>query len=179
MAKKAHARRYAQAVFSIAQEKGELDRWQSDLEAIAGLLADESVAAVLESPKVPLETKIRLLSEGLGGVDPLALNLVLLLLTRDGLSMMADVAAEFRVLVDGYHGIEQAEVTTAVPLSDEDKSELARRLGDITGKKVNVKAEVDPGIVGGIMARVGGKLLDGSTRSRLKTLQRELAQGGG
>lgn len=179
MARKAYARRYAQAVFSIALEKNELDKWQSDLEAVTSLVGDEALAALLQSPKVPLEAKTRLLAEGLGDVDPLVLNLVLLLLSRGGLNMLAAVADEYRRLLDSHRGIEQAEVTTAVSLSDEDRQKLAQQLGAITGKKVVVRAELDPGLVGGVMVRVGGKLLDGSTRSRLRVLQRELAQGGG
>ena len=77
--------------------------------------------------------------------------------------------------MDSYRGIEQAEVTTAFPLDDEDKLRLEERLGATVGKKVVLKPEVDSSIIGGIVARIGGKLLDGSTRSKLVALKRELA----
>jgi len=89
--------------------------------------------------------------------------------------MVADIADEYQRLLDSHRGIEPAEVTAAIPLNEEDRRRLARQLGSITGKKVTVKVEVDPGVVGGIVARVGGKLLDGSTRSRLLALKRNLA----
>lgn len=179
MAVKAYARRYAQAVFEIAREQDGLDKWQAELERLAGLVADAAVLAWLEDPKVPFDAKARLLEESLGGVDPLALNLVYLLLTQGRLTMAADIATEYRRLLNSYRGIEPAAVITAVPLGDEERQKLAEQLGVITGKTVVVEAEVDPALVGGFVARVGGKLLDGSTRSRLKALQKELAQGTG
>ena len=178
MARRAYARRYSQAVFGIALEKKELDRWQSDLKKIASLVEDASLVAVLQSPKVPFDAKTGLLSERLGDVNPLALNLVYLLLARGRLGMVADIAAEYQRLLNSHRGIDQAEVATAVPLSDEDRQRLAEQLGAITGKRVVVEAEVDSSLVGGVMARVGGKLLDGSTRSKLRALKRELVQGG-
>lgn len=177
MAVKAYARRYAQAVFEIAREQDGLDKWQAELERLAALVADAAVLAWLEDPKVPFDTRARLLREALGDAEPLALNLAYLLLTRERLAMAADIATEYRRLLNSYRGIEPAAVVTAVPLSDEERQRLAEQLGVIIGKKVVVEAEVDPNLVGGFMARVGGKLLDGSTRSRLNALQRELAQG--
>ena len=76
-----------------------------------------------------------------------------------------------------YRGIETAEVTTAVPLDDKDKKKLAEKLGALVGAKVELKTQVDPEILGGIVARVGGKLLDGSTRSKLAALKKELVGG--
>ncbi|MGD9143877.1 MAG: ATP synthase F1 subunit delta, partial [Dehalococcoidia bacterium] len=77
-------------------------------------------------------------------------------------------------LLDTYRGIEPAKVITAVPLDEKDKQKLTERLSAVVGKQVVLKAEVDPEILGGIIARVGGKLLDGSTRSKLAALKREL-----
>ena len=174
MAGKAHARRYAQAAFEIALEKKELERWQDDLEKVAGTLADAAFLAALESPKIGLEDKFRLLSERLKGISPLVLNLARLLVTRGSAGMAGDIAAEYRRLLDGHRGIAPADVITAVPLDDGDRKKLAASLGSLVGKKVTLHAEVDPEILGGVIARVGGKLLDGSTRSRLAALKREL-----
>jgi F-type H+-transporting ATPase subunit delta len=177
MPRKAYARRYAQAVFEIALEKKELERWQSDLQKIVGVTADETFLAALESPKIKFEDKSRLLSERLGDISLLALNLVRLLITRTGVGVIGEIAAEYQRLVDSYHGIQTAEVTTAVPLDDRDKQKLAERLGALVGTKVLLKPEVAPDIIGGVIARVGGKLLDGSTRSKLAALKRELMGG--
>jgi F-type H+-transporting ATPase subunit delta len=134
--------------------------------------------AWLESPKVHLDDKARLLSARLPDINPLALNLVSLLIARGRLNMIGEIANEYRRLLDSYRGIEPAEVTTAIPLDDEAKERLAEKLGAMVGKKVVLKPEVDPGVIGGIIARIGGKLLDGSTRTRLEALRRELAGAG-
>ena len=175
MARRVQAKRYSQAVFEIAVERQELDRWQSDLRKIASLGDDAAFITLLESPKVHFDDKARLLSERLGDVNPLALNLVYLLVARGRLSMIGEIADEYQRLLDSYRGIEPAEVITAIPLADEDKLRLEERLGTIVGKKVVVKPEVDSSLIGGIVARIGGKLLDGSTRSRLEALKRELS----
>jgi F-type H+-transporting ATPase subunit delta len=177
MARRAYARRYAQAVFDIARERDELDRWQSDLRKIATLGGEAKFVALLENPKVHFEEKARLLSGWLGDINPLALNLVYLLVTRGRVGMVADIAEEYQRLLDSYRGIEQAEVTTAIPLDDEDKRKLGERLEAVVGKKVVLKPTVDPGVLGGIVARIGGKLLDGSTRSKLMALKKALASG--
>ena len=175
MARRAYAKRYSQAVFQIAVESGELDRWQSDLGKIASLGEDAAFVTLLESPKLHFNDKARLLSERLGDINPLALNLVYLLVARSRLSMAGEIADEYQRLLNSYHGIEEAEVVTATPIDDEDKQNLEERLSAIVGKKIVIKHGVDPGLIGGFIARVGGKLLDGSTRSRLEALKKELS----
>ncbi len=174
MPKKAYARRYAQAVFEIALEKKELERWQSDLQKVVKAVEDDTFLAALESPKIKVDDKARLLSGRLGDINPLVFNLVRLLITRAGIGMIGDIAQEYQRLLDSYHGIEPAEVITAVPLDDKDIQKLTENLSALVGKKVVLKSEVDSSIIGGIVARVGGKLLDGSTRSKLLALRREL-----
>ena len=175
VARRAYAKRYAQAVFQIAVERAELDRWQSDLRKIASLGEDAAFTMLLESPKLHFDDKARLLSEQLGDINPLALNLVYLLVAKGGLNIAGKIADEYQLLLDNYHGIEQAEVITAIPLDDEERLKLEERLGAVVGKKVVIKPEVDSSLIGGIVARIGGKLLDGSTRSRLEALKRELS----
>ena len=177
MARKAYARRYAQAVFEMALEKKELESWQADLQKIVGVVGDATFLAALESPKIKLDNKIKLLTERLGDINPLALNLARLLIARVGIGMIGDIADEYQRLVDDYRGIVPAGVVTAVPLDDRDIKKLTENLSTLVGKEVVVKSEVDPGIIGGIVARVGGKLLDGSTRSKLAALKRELVEG--
>jgi F-type H+-transporting ATPase subunit delta len=179
MAKKAYARRYAQAVFEIALEKKEPERWQADLQKIVGALDDSTFLAAMESPKIKIEKKSALLTKSLGDINPLALNLVLMLISRGGIGMMGEIADEYQRMLDDYHGIQTAEVITAVPIDEKEKTQLAERLGALVAKKVVLKPGVDTEILGGVIARVGGKLLDGSTRSKLAALKRELVGGGG
>jgi F-type H+-transporting ATPase subunit delta len=174
MPRKAYARRYAQAVFEIALEKKELERWQTDLQKIVGAVGDDTFLAAMESPKIKFDDKIRLLSELVGDVNPSALNLVRLLISKTSIGLIGDIAEEYQRLLDSYHGIEPAEVITAVPLDDKDIRKLTEKLSALVGKKIAMKSTVDSSVIGGIVARVGGKLLDGSTRSKLAALRREL-----
>ena len=175
MARRVYAKRYSQGVFEIALETNELDRWQAEVGKVVSLSEDATFVAFLESPKVHFDNKARLLSERLGGIKPLVLNLVYLLMTRGKLNIVSDIADEYQRLLDSYRGIGQAEVTTAIPLDDEDKQRLEERLGAVAGKKVALKPKVDSNLIGGVIVRIGGKLLDGSTRSKLVALKRELA----
>ena len=84
MPKKAYGQRYAQAVFELALEKNELERWQSDLEKISGAVADKEFLAALESPKIALKKKSELLSQRLPDLNPLARNLLHLLIANPG-----------------------------------------------------------------------------------------------
>jgi F-type H+-transporting ATPase subunit delta len=177
MPRKLNARRYAQAVFEIALERRELERWQSDLWKTVDAIGDATFLAVLESPKIKFEDKSRLLAR-FGDISPLALNLVTMLITRGGVGKIRQIAGEYRHMLDDYRGIETAEVVTAVPLDKADEERLALDLGGLTGRKVQLKSSVDPAIIGGIVARVGGKLLDGSTSSKLLALKKELVAGG-
>ena len=178
MARRVYARRYAQAVFEIALEAKELDRWQSDLRKITRLAEDATLIAFVESPKIHFDDKARLLSEQLNGVNPLALNLVYLLAARGKLRSIGDIADGYQQLLDNYRGIETAEVVSATALDEEDKRRLAEHLGTIVGKKVALKTEVESRLIGGVIARIGGKLLDGSTRSKLEALRKELVRAG-
>jgi len=174
MARKAYARRYAQAIFEIALEKKELERWQSDLQKMVNAVGDDVFLAALESPKIKFDDKTRLLTERVRDITPLALNLARLLIARANIGMIGDIADEYQRLLDSYHGIEPAEVITAVLIDEKDIQKLTENLSAMVGKKVVLKSAVDPGVIGGIVARVGGKLLDGSTRSKLIALRREL-----
>ncbi len=175
MARGVYAKRYAQAIFEIARERKELDRWQSDLRKIAILGENATLISLLQDPRLRFDSKAKVLSEQLGDINPLALNLVHLLITKGKLNMVGDIVAEYQRLLDSYRGIEQAEVTTVIPLDDKDKQRLIEHLGAIVGKKIVLKPQVDSRLIGGIMARVGDKLLDGSTRSKLAALREELA----
>jgi F-type H+-transporting ATPase subunit delta len=177
MAKKANALRYAQAVFEIALEKNELDRWQTDLQKVVAVVSAGDFVAALESPKIKLEAKAGFLKKRLGAVNPLAMNLALLLVSRSAIGIIAEVAGEYKNLVDAHRGIKAADVITAVPVDDSEKKELTEKLGELIKAKIEITSQVNPDILGGVVVRVGGKLLDGSTRSKLATMKRQLETG--
>jgi hypothetical protein len=108
-----------------------------------------------------------------------ALNLALVLV-QDGLSDVGPrLAQEFERLYDGYRGQAKAQVTSALPLDDVERSEVAQALQHVTGKRIILEERVDPSILGGVMARVGDTLIDGSVRRRLALLREQIIKGGG
>jgi F-type H+-transporting ATPase subunit delta len=177
MAKKANARRYAQAVFEIALEKKELDRWQTDLAMVVAAVSSGDFLAALESPRIKLEAKAGFLKKRLGAINPLVMNLTLLLVSRSAVGLIGEIAKEYKNLLNEYRGIKTAEVITAVAVDEPEKTKLAAKLGELVNAKVELTSQVNPDILGGLVVRVGGKLLDGSTRSKLSSLKKELVAG--
>ena len=177
MANSVYARRYAQAVFRMAQESHDMNRWQSDLRRIASMCRDEALFHRLDDREVPFEEKERLLSERLGEMSPMALKLVSMLVAKGRLAMMEDISDEYQQLLDNYRGVEGAEVAevvTAIPLDDEDRLKIGKRITEMVGRPVVLKPKVDPSVIGGIIIRVGDKLIDGSIRSKLAALRKDL-----
>ena len=174
MAVRVAAKRYSKAVFELALERNQLERWQSDLEEIASIKEDAALLAWLRSPRVSFGDKARLLKQKLDKVSPLALNLVYLLVSKGKFELIDDIKDELRRLVDGHLGIQRAEVTTAAPLEPEDRLKLEKYLGELLGKKVIIESRVDASIIAGFKVKTYDKLLDASTKSKLEGLKKEL-----
>jgi F-type H+-transporting ATPase subunit delta len=172
------AKRFAQAVFEIAQERNEFEKWQSDLQKIVLLASEGEFVAVMENPRFSFTEKTRLLVSQLKDVNPKALNLAYILINQGKFSLISDINAEYQILWDKHKGMEKAEVITAVPLDDGEKKKLVSYLEKITGKRIEMNLKMDPDIIGGVIARVGGKIIDGSTKSQLNALKGELASAG-
>jgi len=177
VAAKAYPKRYAQAVFETALEQNELDKWQADLKQISGLGADADILALFESPKLSFEDKAKIVDERLKLISPMARNLAYLLVARNKMNLIGGISAQYQHLLDNYYGIERAEVTTAIPLSELEKEHLNTTLKSLTGKSIMLETRVDPSILGGLVARIDGKLLQGSIRERLLSLKKELVGG--
>lgn len=175
MAKGISGKRHAQAVFQIALETGQLEQWQADIDRIATFLGDEEIAVFLANPRVSPETRRALLDRGLEGISPLAMNLARFLVAKKRLRIVQDIASEYRRLLNAHQGIELADVTTAVSIGDQEADRIGKGLASIAGKRILLDLRVDPDILGGFVARVGDKLIDGSARTRLQQLKKSLA----
>jgi F-type H+-transporting ATPase subunit delta len=132
--------------------------------------------AILENPKVHLDEKMQLIAKCLPGLSQLALNLTYLLVVKQAIGILERITVEYNRMADAHEGLEYARVVTAVDLDDEDRARLAKHLDAMTGKKVTIETDVDPDIIGGYVARIGDKLLDGSTRARLEALKKKLVE---
>jgi F-type H+-transporting ATPase subunit delta len=167
-------KRYAQALFELALERGELETCRSSLKKAADTVADGKLMAILENPRLPFEVKKNILNKLIGAMEPLVANLTSLLMTRGRLRTLGDIATHYERLLDQYHGIVHAEVLTAVPLSDEDGERFSRLFSELIGHTVIIDSRVDLSILGGFRARIGDVLIDGSIRSALESLRRHL-----
>ena len=178
MPRLASGKRYAQAAFGLAMEKDELDSWRDGLRRIAELSTDADLMGLLENPKLSFAVKKQLLRGRLSEVNPLALNLASLLVSRGILEIAGDISREYDHLLDAHRGIEHAEVLTALPLDEEDKKRLSSKLGKIVGREIIVDARVDPSVIGGFKARIGDMLIDGSLRNKMEALRESLTEVG-
>ncbi len=172
----ATAKRYAQAVFEIAIEDNKLEEWRLDLRKIAKLIGDAEFVALIENPKLSFELKIKLVKEKLGQMNPEALNLIYLLITKNKLGYVDQIAYEYDRLLDEHYGIIRANVTTAIPLNDTEKEKISHQLKTIIGRQVVIDLQVAPEILGGFVARIGDRLIDGSVRNKLNVLKKSLVR---
>jgi len=171
---RASAKRYAQAVFDIAREDDQLDLWADGLRLIQEAMGNEELRSFLEHAKVPLSQKVETVGEVLSGVDPLVQNLMSLLVSRGLTGLVPDIGKEYQHMLDVARNREQVVVYSAVPLEDPEKESITQFLARFINKEVVVDSRVDPSILAGLVIRVGDKLIDGSTRTRLEDLGKQL-----
>jgi F-type H+-transporting ATPase subunit delta len=175
MLKGAIARRYAGAIFDIGMKQNTLDQTLSDVEEIAKLFSIRKLAYLLREPKIPAERKEKAIRQGLESkVLPTSLNLALLVVQRGLVDLMPNIARELNQLVLDYKNEAKAEVITATPMDEAQRSQVQQALERITGKNIQLETRIQPNILGGVVARVGDQVIDGSVERRLKVLQQQL-----
>jgi F-type H+-transporting ATPase subunit delta len=169
------ARRYAEAYFNLARDAGEIAEWRRDLADAVAVATDPKVAAALRNPRTPRDQRMRSLLSLLEGVSPPARNLMRLLFERGRLAIAADVLAEYDRLADRASGVVRAQVVTAVPVDASLRQRIARVLSEQLGGEVQTTVEQDEAIIGGLVVRIGDRVIDSSLRTRLQKLQAALA----
>ncbi len=174
MAKRVSGKRYAQAIFQLAVQQDQVDQWAGDLDFISQVLQDEEFSSFLEHAKVPLAAKNRSIEAVFPDTNPLVKNLVALLISRGSAKLIRDVHLGYSRLVDEYRGRQRVEVTSAVTLDAAEVERISRFVSELIQKEVVVSTEVDETILGGVIIQVGDQLLDGSVRSRLEGLRRQV-----
>ena len=165
------ARRYADALFGLAVDRGSIDALAAELDRIAGAAQDPQVMRVLAGPGLTLQKKRELVEALAGPLSGETLTLVTILLERHRGELLPSLAEAFAERVRQRRGIALAEVTTAVVLPDEDRRAVETWLATYLGKQMEVRTHVDPEVIGGLVARVGDTLIDASVRGRLETLK--------
>lgn len=159
----------------IALEKKQLEAWRNGLRKLAQVMQEPEIQLILDNPGVPFNLKKQLLEERLRDQGQMMLNLAWLLTARRKTHLAGQIASDYEDLLNQHYGLQPAEVITAVPLDDAEKERLVKYLSGITGKKVLVSVRVNPSIIGGIVARAGDQIIDGSILSKLANLKRRLA----
>jgi F-type H+-transporting ATPase subunit delta len=169
------ARRYARAIFELAQEKGEIDAWSRRLQVVRAVLHDPKAQAVFSNPTIPPAQRLEVL-EGLGSraMGKEGLNLARLLVASRKVAALDGIIEEYERMADEAAGRVRAMATTAVEISDADRRRLGKELGDRLGKEVRLEAQVDPAIVGGVVLQFGDRVIDASVAGRLQRLRRRL-----
>jgi F-type H+-transporting ATPase subunit delta len=172
------ARRYAEAAFEVALRDDTVASWRAELEDAATIVEDETVGHMLANPAVARETRTEM-AEGIFGkvAGRPVLNLIGLMLRRGRIEHLPRVAAEFRRLDNARQGITITTATSAAPLTPDEVRALTERMEQFTGGRVELDLQVDPSLLGGLVVRVGDRLIDGSVRGRLERLRNQLVSG--
>jgi F-type H+-transporting ATPase subunit delta len=157
---------------------GTVDAWRRELDLAAAVVGDERVGRALANPSIALETRMRVAQATFGRlVGPKVLNLIGLMLRRGRIEELPRLAAEFRRLDDERQGITRATAISASSLTPDEVRALTERLEQSAGGRVALDTEVDPSLLGGLVVRLGDRLIDGSVRSRLERLRNQLVSG--
>jgi F-type H+-transporting ATPase subunit delta len=177
MSYEAVARRYARAIFEIAQETGALARLTQEISDFsATYTGNEELRLVLDNPLIPDEQREALLKElgGRMGLSDTAQSTLRLLGRRRRLPALPDIARQLSRLADEEQNVVRAVITSAGPISE---AYLARLRGEIekaTGKKVAVTHKQDPSLIAGVVTQIGDQVIDGSVRARLSSFREAL-----
>lgn len=170
------SQKYAKAVFALAVEENKLTEFGAQLAEASQVIANHAeLAAFIKNPQVKAEAKrnvfARLFQEG---VSPMIYNFFMLLIDKHRESLLGEIAGEYKKLANAAQGIVEAKVTVAEKLSEAQRAKLVKKLQETTGKTVVIETKIDKSIIGGVVVRIGDKLIDGSVMRQMQSLKTQL-----
>lgn len=167
---------YAEALFALTCESGQLEESLSALQEIRALLSDNpELGSLLSSPAIPVGERVNTAKAVFGESTPEhVLSFLCLLCEKKQVGIFDACVREYERLWEQYHALSVARVTVAVPMSEEKKEALRVALEKKSGRKVRLDCRVDPAILGGVIVEMDGTLTDGSLRHRLQQVKEEL-----
>lgn len=177
------ARRYAKALFTVAQlqpDKGAIAQYGNDLARLAGVLGEApELTKIFRNPIFNVEEKRGVIAKVLDKVAPCAMvrNFCLLLADKNRLAFLPEINASYGMLLDSAQGVLRGKLVTAVRLSDAIQKNVVDKLQKESGKKVVLDYDVDQDIIGGLMLKIGDKILDASIRAQLQILKENIKRG--
>lgn len=172
------SREYAEALFALATETDQTKEYLDALDTAAALLEDNAeYVELLACPAIPRDERDTLLEQALGSVLPeQVLAFIQLLCAHGRIRSLADCIAQYRLLYQTAVAMSTAQVTSAVPLTEQEKEQLAAALTARMGRTVTLECAVDESLLGGLSVTIDGKVLDGSLRRRLHAVKEVMKQ---
>ncbi|WP_058300307.1 F0F1 ATP synthase subunit delta [Gorillibacterium timonense] len=172
----AASKRYAKALYELANERGRAVQAEEDLKLIASALeSSRELQTLLEHPSLQPDVKKSVLATLFAGkVTEEVENLLKLLVDRRREALLSTLAADYSKIAGESLGQAEAVVTTPFPLTDEESVEIAKQFGQKTGKKIKVVNVIDTNLLGGLTVRIGDMLYDGSLSGKLSRLRKTL-----
>ena len=175
------AGRYATALFELARDEKSIDAVLADLDNFDAMLGEsEDLRRLVKSPVFAADAQIRALTAVLekAGIGGISANFLKVLAANRRLFAVADVTGVFRALVARFRGEATADVTAAEALSDKNLDALKAALKSVTGKNVTLNVKVDPAIIGGLVVKLGSRMVDSSLRTKLNSIKHAMKEAG-
>lgn len=173
--------RYATALFELAREDKSIDAVKDDLDKFDAMLADSAeLVRLVRSPVFSADTQSKALAAVLNkaGIGGTTANFLKVLAANRRLFAVADVIRAFRALVAKFKGEATAEVTVAEKLNDKNLDALKTALKSVTGKDITLNVKVDPSIIGGLVVKLGSRMVDTSLRTKLNSIKHAMKEAG-
>lgn len=173
--------RYATALFELARDEKSIDAVRADLDRFDALLADSAdLKRLVRSPVFSAETQLKALSAVLdkAGISGTSAKFLKVLTANRRLFTVTEVIRAFRALVAKFRGEATAEVTVAEQLNDKNLDALKAALKSVTGKDVALNVKVDPSIIGGLVVKLGSRMVDSSLRTKLNSIKHAMKEAG-
>jgi F-type H+-transporting ATPase subunit delta len=173
--------RYATALFELARDERCIDTVKADLDSFEVMLAENpDLMRLVRSPVFSAEEQLRALTAVLGraGISGVTANFLKVLTANRRLFAVADVIRAFTALVAKFRGEATADVTVAESLSDRNLDALKTALKSVTGKDVTLNVKVDPSIIGGLVVKLGSRMVDSSLRTKLNSIKHAMKEAG-
>ncbi len=173
------ARRYAKAIIESASGDAEVKSLSTEISSFAELVATYTdLRKVLIHPGIKSDAKQKVVSEIMKqtGYSPKSIKVVATILNSGRINLISEIALSVRDMADEALGQVRVQVTSASPLSEDERKQLEETFGGVTGKKVKLQIKTDKSLIGGVVARVGSKVYDGSLSNQLRLMKVKLEQ---
>ncbi|WP_300667552.1 ATP synthase F1 subunit delta [Desulfoluna sp.] len=174
------SRRYAKALLLIGKEDGNAEAYRGELSGLASFLAKEvELSSVIINPVYELDGRrgvLKVVVEKLN-LSPVIASFTLLLFDKGRFGHFGSIDETYQALVDEFNGVAHAYVVSAVGLSEDAVEKIKASLSALTGKDVILNLEKDPGLIGGIVTKIGDLVLDGSVRTQLQNMKESFKRG--